>query len=86
MSTSTEWMPVFLKVRETSILYASHPGTKNPKPQPRYSETSEDHYQRIGSALARPDGGYTIELPSVPRGGVLVIRPPKPDEKPEGWK
>src|SRR6185437_9426421 len=80
------YIAVFVVMWETPIIYASHPDTKNPKPPPQYSQQSEEHYQRIGSALARPDGGYTIQLSSVPREDVLVMRPPKPDEKPEGWR
>ena len=72
-------MPVFIVLPATRELTASDTGeTVYTAEQP--NSVPHDYWQRVGTALARSDGGFDIHLSAVPINGRLVIRPPKEHE------
>ena len=73
------WMPVFSVIEARRVVYASHPA--EPPSTPPQVEEQDDFWQRVGTAFATKDGGFTILLNSVPLNGRLVVRPPKAGEK-----
>jgi hypothetical protein len=77
--TLAPWMPVFIVLPATRELTASDIGeTVCTAEQPR--SAPQDFWQRVGTALARSDGGFDIHLIAVPVNGRLVIRPPREHE------
>lgn len=77
--TYTKWMPVFVVFGATRELVASDTDEAVcAEEQP--STSSNDYWQRVGTARARADGGFDIQLTAVPLNGRLVIRPPKEHE------
>jgi hypothetical protein len=73
---SSEWMPVFVALEPMQTV--SSIGSEDE--QVRRSE-ERTVWQRIGTASARPDGGWEILINVAPLNGRLVIRPPLPDEE-----
>ena len=72
-------MPVFIVVPATRELTTSLTDdavsyADEPKSVP------QDYWQRVGTARARSDGGFNIDLTAIPINGRLVIRPPKEHE------
>lgn len=41
---------------------------------------SGDHWQRVGTAYGRADGGWNVHLSALPVHGRLVLRPPTGDD------
>jgi hypothetical protein len=75
----SDWMPVFTVIEATRIAHASHPSEAPAKP-PQVDE-QDDFWQRVGTAFAMNDGGFTILLNAIPLSGRLVVRPPQAGEK-----
>ena len=72
-------MPVFIVLPATRELTVSITGeaayaAEQPKSAPH------DYWQRVGTARARADGGFDIQLNAIPINGRLVIRPPQEHE------
>ena len=77
--TRTRWMPVFIVLPATRELTASDTDEAvSTAEQPR--SAPHDYWQRVGTARARSDGGFDIQLNAIPINGRLVIRPPKEHE------
>jgi hypothetical protein len=77
MTTAPRWMPVYCVVRAQRTVHAAHPSSKIP---PQAREANEDFWQRVGTATANADGGFTLRLFAMPVGGELVMRPPSPHD------
>jgi hypothetical protein len=75
----SDWMPVFSVIEATRTVRAAHPTEATKKP-PEAEVQEENFWQRIGTAYATTDGGFTILLNAFPLNGKLVVRPPKPGE------
>jgi len=75
----SDWMPVFSVIEATRTVRAAHPTEATKKP-PETEVQEENFWQRIGTAFATTDGGFTILLNAFPLNGKLVVRPPKPGE------
>jgi len=73
-----QWMPVFVvhepmqTISSTVLEHGQAQGSE---------ELREAVWQRIGTASARPDGGWEIVVTVVPLTGRLTIRPPQPGEE-----
>ncbi len=76
----TDWMPVFSVIEATKTVHASHP-TEAPAVPPEVEAQDEDFWQRVGTAFAAEDGGFTILLNAMPLNGRLIVRPPRTGEK-----
>ena len=48
----------------------------------RESGNGKGYWTRIGAAWTNRDGGFTIQLDSVPLDGRIVCQPPKEKEEP----
>jgi hypothetical protein len=72
-------MPVFVVVRARRAHAAAHPDQRGTIPGAAAVE-GEDFYQRVGTAVRTPEGGYRIDLTALPVGGALLMRPPRPGE------
>jgi len=72
----SEWMPVFVDLEPMKTIYST--GSEDEQVRPSEEKTV---WQRIGTASARPDGGWEILINAAPLNGRLVIRPPLPDEE-----
>ena len=74
----SEWMPVFV-VHEPMQTISSAGSEYG---QVRQSEEMKKTvWQRIGTALARPDGGWEVLVNVMPLNGRFIIRPPEPGEE-----
>jgi hypothetical protein len=79
MSIDQKWMPVFSVLRSPKVVHAAHPDVKDPKRREHKSDL-QDHWQRVGTAIANAHGGFTIRLTALPLDGMLVVRPAEPHE------
>jgi hypothetical protein len=78
-----QWMPVFVVVPATKELSVSlHEATNygTTYTAPKNENVSYDYWQRVGTARARSDGGFDVQLTAVPINGRLIIRPAKEHE------
>jgi len=73
-------MPVFVVLEARRTIHASMP-RRGGQSRPTTTVEGQDFWQRIGTAIARPDGGYTIALAAIPIAGRLIIRPAKTGER-----
>ncbi len=80
MEKTVEWMPVFGVIPAVRTYYAAHPNEKHVEKH-KQERAPEERLQRVGTAVALPDGGYRITLHSRTAGRQLLIRPPKPNER-----
>jgi len=79
MSPPPDWMPVFVVVAARRSYVAADPKSPQAGAQGTTAH-GQDVLQRIGTAVRRPDGGYSIELTALPVNGRLLMRPPQPGE------
>ena len=78
----SDWMPVFSVMEATRTVHGAHPTQATKKVAAAAAqEQEEDFWQRVGTAFAAKDGGFTILLNAFPLNGRLFVRPPKPGEK-----
>lgn len=73
-------MPVFCVIPAMKTAYAAHSDVKVVT-QPPHEKETQDYWQRIGTAVANSQGGFTIQLNAIPLNGVLVMRPPELNEQ-----
>jgi hypothetical protein len=79
MSSASSWMPVFLVLEGPRRVSAELSADGSVRCH-EVGRQGEDSWSRIGTAIPRPDGGFSIQLNAVPLNGVLVMRPPLPGE------
>lgn len=88
MSTPSDWMPVFL-VQEAHRTVNVKLSTVGKVVHHEMSHAGQSAWARIGTALARPEGGFSIRLNAVPLNGSAPHAPsiaggasrPNPDHK-----
>jgi hypothetical protein len=73
-----EWLPVFVVHEPMQTVSSVDSEDEQTRPN---DERAKSIWQRIGTAFARPDGGWEILVNVVPLNGRLIIRPPLPDEE-----
>ena len=76
---TTEWMPVFVVVPATRELSMSDT-ERVVHTAPKTVQSGQDHWQRVGTARRRSDGGFDLSLTAIPVNGRLVMRPPEANE------
>jgi hypothetical protein len=74
----SEWMPVFV-IHEPMQTISSIDSEYGQAQQSE--EMRETVWQRIGTAFARPDGGWEILINVVPLNGRFIMRPPQLGEE-----
>lgn len=82
MKSSITWMPVFIVIEAQRTVHASI-SCEEVDEHTKITVEGHDFWQRIGTAVARSDGGFTINLNALPINGKLVVRPPQPGEYPD---
>ena len=79
-SKQPSWMPVFTVLEARRVVHVAL--RKNGgRSRAKTIVEGKDFWQRIGTAVERPDGGFTIALTAIPIDGKLVVRPPKLGEQ-----
>jgi hypothetical protein len=77
------WMPVFAVPEATETppqvaAHPSHPGSL--KAEAEVASRRDAPGPRIGTALRQDDGSYRIQLTALPLNGMLILRPPGPED------
>jgi hypothetical protein len=79
MQRHKDWMPVFVAFPATARVSATT-GPIQESQETAPARTGQDYLQRIGTAIAQPDGTLHVRLVALPISGKLVIRPRREDE------